>query len=46
MDRAINMVVTDVNKHVKAVNGKSLDTEIKSYNQLTDDALRDYFFRG
>ena len=46
MNRTIEMITDDVRKHVKATNGKSLDVELKTYSETTDDDLRDYFFRG
>jgi hypothetical protein len=46
MDKTIQMVTRDVRIHVKAIEGQTLDTEIKAYSHITDDALRDYYFRG
>jgi len=46
MDKTIQMVTRDVRIHVKEMEGKTVDTEIKAYSHITDDALRAYYFRG
>jgi len=46
MNKAIDLVTTDVRKHVRATGNKSLDVELKTYSETSASDLVDYFFRG
>ena len=46
MNKTINMIEQDFRIHARIMSLKTADTELKSYTDMTDDDLRNYFYQG